>query len=51
LIASGKFRRQFTVAGLYRHARPPHENDGMPRRSDCGQVKLFPKVFEYIYQE
>ena len=30
LIPSGKsFRHQFTVAGLYRYACPPHENDGM----------------------
>jgi plastocyanin len=30
LIPSGKsFRRQFTVAGDYRYACPPHENDGM----------------------
>jgi plastocyanin len=30
LIPSGKsFRRQFTVAGLYRYSCPPHENDGM----------------------
>ena len=30
LVPSGKsFRRQFTVAGLYRYTCPPHENDGM----------------------
>jgi plastocyanin len=30
LITSGKsFRHQFTVAGLYRYACPPHEVDGM----------------------
>ena len=30
LITTGKsFRHQFTVAGLYRYACPPHENDGM----------------------
>jgi plastocyanin len=30
LITSGKsFRHQFTVAGLYGYACPPHENDGM----------------------
>ncbi len=30
LITNGKsFRHQFTVAGLYRYACPPHENDGM----------------------
>ena len=30
LITSGKsFRHQFTVAGLYRYACPPHEIDGM----------------------
>lgn len=30
LIPTGKsFRRQFTVAGLYRYSCPPHENDGM----------------------
>jgi plastocyanin len=30
LLTSGKtFRHQFTVAGPYRYACPPHENDGM----------------------
>jgi plastocyanin len=30
LITGGKsFRHQFTVAGIYRYACPPHENDGM----------------------
>ena len=30
LITTGKsFRHQFTAAGLYRYACPPHENDGM----------------------
>jgi plastocyanin len=30
LITGGKsFRHQFTVAGLYKYACPPHENDGM----------------------
>ena len=30
LIVTGKsFRHQFTIAGLYRYACPPHENDGM----------------------
>jgi plastocyanin len=30
LIPNGKsFRHQFTIAGLYRYACPPHENDGM----------------------
>jgi plastocyanin len=30
LITSGKsWRHQFTVAGVYRYACPPHENDGM----------------------